>query len=86
MAVIQRNCRKHVFLRGWQWWRLFTKVKPLLNVAHTEEELKKKEGEVCHYTDTIPDVLSYNACVDDKAEGKDCQRGTGSQRNGGQTD
>ena len=49
MAVIQRNCRKHVFLRGWQWWRLFTKVKPLLNVAHTEEELKKKEGEVCYY-------------------------------------
>ncbi len=46
IAVIQRNVRKHLFLRDWRWWRLFTKVKPLLNVARTEDELKQKEDEV----------------------------------------
>ena len=46
IAVIQRNVRKHMFLRDWRWWRLFTKVKPLLNVARTEEELRQKDDEV----------------------------------------
>ena len=46
IAVLQRNVRKHLFLRDWRWWKLFTKVKPLLNVARTEEELKQKEDEV----------------------------------------
>ena len=46
IAVIQRNVRKHLFLRDWRWWRLFTKVKPLLNVARTEDELRQKEDEV----------------------------------------
>lgn len=46
IAVLQRNVRKHLFLRDWKWWKLFTKVKPLLNVARTEEELKQKEDEV----------------------------------------
>ena len=26
IAVIQRNVRKHLFLRDWKWWKLYTKV------------------------------------------------------------
>lgn len=32
-------------MRNWQWWKLFAKVKPLLNFAKDEEERKRKEEE-----------------------------------------
>lgn len=32
IRIIQRNCAAYLKLRNWQWWRLFTKVKPLLQV------------------------------------------------------
>ena len=44
--MLQRNIRKYLFLRDWKWWRLYTKVKPLLNVARTEDELRQKEEEL----------------------------------------
>ncbi|XP_060725107.1 myosin-11a isoform X2 [Tachysurus vachellii] len=46
MRVIQRNCAAYLKLRNWQWWRLFTKVKPLLQVTRQEEELGLKEEEL----------------------------------------
>ena len=32
IRIIQRNCAAYLKLRNWQWWRLYTKVKPLLQV------------------------------------------------------
>ncbi|KAK7801385.1 hypothetical protein U0070_001172 [Myodes glareolus] len=46
MKVIQRNCAAYLKLRNWQWWRLFTKVKPLLQVTRQEEEMQAKEEEM----------------------------------------
>ncbi|XP_051899204.1 myosin-9-like isoform X2 [Pristis pectinata] len=46
MKVIQRNCAAYLKLRNWQWWRLFTKVKPLLQVSRQEEEMFAKEDEL----------------------------------------
>ncbi|KAM7387492.1 hypothetical protein PAMA_009893 [Pampus argenteus] len=46
MKVIQRNCACYLKLRNWQWWRLFTKVKPLLQVTRQEEEIGHKEEEL----------------------------------------
>ncbi|XP_043945099.1 myosin-11 isoform X2 [Protopterus annectens] len=46
MKVIQRNCAAYLKLRNWQWWRLFTKVKPLLQVTRQEEELQAKDDEL----------------------------------------
>lgn len=46
IRVIQRNCSSYLKLRNWQWWRLFTKVKPLLNVTNQEEKLNVKEEEL----------------------------------------
>ena len=43
VQCIQRNVRKLMDIRGWAWWRLYVKVKPLLNVHRTEEELKDRE-------------------------------------------
>ena len=34
IRIIQRNCAAYLKLRNWQWWRLFTKVKPLLQVIY----------------------------------------------------
>jgi len=45
IRVIQRNGRAWLKLRNWQWWRLFTKVKPLLNVTRQEDEMRVKEEE-----------------------------------------
>uniref|UniRef100_A0A6Q2ZJY2 Myosin-9 n=1 Tax=Esox lucius TaxID=8010 RepID=A0A6Q2ZJY2_ESOLU len=46
MRVIQRNCAAYLKLRNWQWWRLFTKVKPLLQVTRQEEEMLAREDEL----------------------------------------
>uniref|UniRef100_A0A8B9LAH1 Myosin, heavy chain 11b, smooth muscle n=1 Tax=Astyanax mexicanus TaxID=7994 RepID=A0A8B9LAH1_ASTMX len=46
MKVIQRNCAAYLKLKNWQWWRLFTKVKPLLQVTRQEEEMSHKEEEL----------------------------------------
>ncbi|XP_078095930.1 myosin-16-like [Mustelus asterias] len=46
LIVIQRNIRKFLQLRYWGWWKLYTKVKPLLNVARQEDEMKQKEEEL----------------------------------------
>ncbi|XP_013068443.2 myosin heavy chain, striated muscle-like isoform X4 [Biomphalaria glabrata] len=46
LSVIQRNIRKWLGLKNWLWWRLYVKVKPLLNVARAEDDMKKKEEEL----------------------------------------
>jgi len=39
LQVVQRNLRKYGQLRNWPWYRLWQKVKPLLNVTRVEDEL-----------------------------------------------
>ncbi|XP_041719476.2 myosin-9-like isoform X1 [Coregonus clupeaformis] len=51
MKVIQRNCSAYLKLRNWQWWRLFTKVKPLLQVSRQEEEMQAKDDELTKVKD-----------------------------------
>ncbi|XP_020707718.1 myosin heavy chain, muscle isoform X18 [Athalia rosae] len=43
LQVVQRNLRKYLQLRTWPWWKLWQKVKPLLNVSRIEDELAKWE-------------------------------------------
>lgn len=35
-----------MLIKDWSWWKLFTKVQPLLDVHRTEEELKNREYEL----------------------------------------
>ncbi|CAF4605460.1 unnamed protein product, partial [Rotaria sp. Silwood2] len=46
IRVLQRNGRALMKIRNWKWWRLFTKIKPLLHVARQDDELKQKQEEV----------------------------------------
>ncbi|XP_076246108.1 myosin heavy chain isoform X11 [Calliopsis andreniformis] len=43
LVVVQRNLRKYLQLRTWPWWKLWQKVKPLLNVTRIEDELAALE-------------------------------------------
>ena len=46
MRIIQRNGRAFLKLKNWHWWRLFTKIKPLLQVTRQDEEISKKDEEI----------------------------------------
>ncbi|VDN52209.1 unnamed protein product [Dracunculus medinensis] len=46
IRVLQRNGLAWLKLRNWQWWRLFTKVKPLLQVTNQEAAIALKEEEL----------------------------------------
>ncbi|XP_063735033.1 myosin-10 isoform X2 [Eleginops maclovinus] len=46
LRVMQRNCAAYLKLRNWQWWRLFTKVKPLLQVTRQDEEIQVREADL----------------------------------------
>ncbi|XP_071547348.1 myosin heavy chain, muscle-like isoform X35 [Panulirus ornatus] len=43
LIVVQRNLRKFMQLRTWPWYRLWQKVKPLLNVTRVEDEIRALE-------------------------------------------
>ncbi|XP_055917193.1 myosin heavy chain, muscle isoform X5 [Eupeodes corollae] len=43
LKVVQRNLRKYLQLRTWPWYKLWQKVKPLLNVSRVEDEIARLE-------------------------------------------
>ncbi|KAJ8392806.1 hypothetical protein AAFF_G00070100 [Aldrovandia affinis] len=56
LRVMQRNCAAYLKLRNWQWWRLFTKVKPLLQVTRQDEEIQVREAELQKAKDKVTKV------------------------------
>merc|ERR1719422_251484 len=50
IRILQRNCAAYLKLRNWQWWRLYTKVKPLLQVTKNDEKVLQKETELKEIT------------------------------------
>lgn len=44
--MIQRNIRRWLTLRNWEWWLLYTQIKPLLSIGRQEDEIKKKLDEL----------------------------------------
>lgn len=52
IRIIQRNCAAYLKLRNWPWWRLYTKVKPLLEFTNHDQQLLEKENELRHIRDT----------------------------------
>ena len=60
VSCIQRNVRKFMAIREWPWWRLYTKVQPLLNVHRTEEELRDKEVRFLSFISRT--IIQYMGC------------------------
>lgn len=48
LQVCQRNLRKYLKLRTWPWYKLWQKVKPLLNVTRIEDEIAVCITFLCH--------------------------------------
>ena len=57
IRVIQRNGLSYLKLRNWQWWRLFTKVKPLLQVTKADEEVRAKETQLQQALRIVSQIL-----------------------------
>jgi len=57
LSMIQRNIRRWMQMRNWQWWKLYTRVKPLLSMARQEDEMKKKEEEYEQTKEELVKVL-----------------------------
>ncbi|KAG8196053.1 hypothetical protein JTE90_007800 [Oedothorax gibbosus] len=53
LLVIQRNLRKFLQLRNWLWWKLYSKVKPLLSIARVEDELRALEDKLKEKHDAL---------------------------------
>ncbi|XP_076373054.1 myosin heavy chain, muscle-like isoform X2 [Tachypleus tridentatus] len=53
LLIIQRNLRKFLQLRNWLWWKLYSKVKPLLSIARVEDELRALEEKLKSTTEAL---------------------------------
>merc|ERR1719225_154896 len=62
IRILQRNCAAYLKLRNWQWWRLYTKVKPLLQVTKNDEKVMQKEVEL---RETKEKLIEHEQVVQD---------------------
>ena len=67
IRILQRNCAAYLKLRNWQWWRLYTKVKPLLQVNKSFFNLLL-DYVVCSHT--VSTVRVSTVCYKNSAMGK----------------
>lgn len=56
LQVCQRNLRKYLKLRTWPWYKLWQKVKPLLNVTRIEDEIAVSETNSYFIVQILPIV------------------------------
>merc|ERR1712142_1298814 len=68
IRIIQRNCSAYLKLRNWQWWRLFTKVKPLLQVTNNEEKIVAKEEELKRVVDQFEKQAAHYESIEKKSQ------------------
>lgn len=84
LSVLQRNCRKYLSLRNWPWWKLYTKVKPLLSVARQEEEMKKLEEEFKNLKEALEKEEKLRKEMEDN--NAKLARGESEKKRGGERD
>uniref|UniRef100_A0A4W3ITE7 Myosin XVIIIA n=1 Tax=Callorhinchus milii TaxID=7868 RepID=A0A4W3ITE7_CALMI len=46
IRCIQKNIKKNKGVKNWHWWKLFTTVRPLIEVQLTEEQIRGKDEEI----------------------------------------
>ncbi|XP_063058950.1 unconventional myosin-XVIIIa-like [Engraulis encrasicolus] len=46
IRCIQKNIQKNRGVKGWPWWKLFTNVRPLVEVQLTEEQIRGQNEEI----------------------------------------
>lgn len=65
IRCIQKNIKKNRGVKGWPWWKLFTTVRPLIEVQLTEEQIRGKDVRIWRHKHTHTHTLkaSTNYCV-----------------------
>ncbi|XP_073685105.1 unconventional myosin-XVIIIa [Garra rufa] len=48
IRCVQKNIKKNRGVKDWPWWKLFTNVRPLVEVQLTEEQIRGKDEEIMH--------------------------------------
>ncbi|KAA8589788.1 hypothetical protein FQN60_005197, partial [Etheostoma spectabile] len=56
IRCIQKNIKKNRGVKGWPWWKLFTTVRPLIEVQLTEEQIRGKDEEIQHLKQKLEKV------------------------------
>ncbi|XP_029466992.1 unconventional myosin-XVIIIa isoform X4 [Rhinatrema bivittatum] len=46
VRCVQKNIRKNKAVKNWPWWKLFTTVRPLIEVQLTEDQIRGKDEEI----------------------------------------
>lgn len=70
LVVVQRNLRKYLQLRTWPWWKLWQKIKPLLNVTRIEDEMavsitsRSSSRQVISLRNTLKTIISIINSID----------------------
>lgn len=64
LVVVQRNLRKYLQLRTWPWWKLWQKIKPLLNVTRIEDEMAVSiSSRSCQQVISFKDILRIKIII-----------------------
>ncbi|ROL54203.1 Unconventional myosin-XVIIIa [Anabarilius grahami] len=48
IRCVQKNIKKNHGVKDWPWWKLFTTVRPLVEVQLTEEQIRGKDEEIMY--------------------------------------
>ncbi|TRY99882.1 hypothetical protein DNTS_001841 [Danionella cerebrum] len=48
IRCVQKNIKKNRGVKDWPWWKLFTTVRPLVEVQLSEEQIRGKDEEIIH--------------------------------------
>lgn len=43
IRCVQKNIKKNKGVKDWSWWKLFTTVRPLIQVQLSEEQIRNKD-------------------------------------------
>nr|XP_042713946.1 unconventional myosin-XVIIIa isoform X24 [Chrysemys picta bellii] len=46
IRCVQKNIKKNKGVKDWRWWKLFTTVRPLIEVQLTEDQIRGKDEEI----------------------------------------
>uniref|UniRef100_A0A7I4YBE2 Myosin head n=1 Tax=Haemonchus contortus TaxID=6289 RepID=A0A7I4YBE2_HAECO len=68
MKAIQRNVRNWAMLRTWSWFKLYGKVKPLIQSGKIEEQYEKLQEAVATLKDTLEKEEALKAELAENAE------------------
>ncbi|UYI27480.1 myosin heavy chain [Encephalitozoon cuniculi] len=74
ILVIQRNGRICCDLQRWNWWRLYLKIKPLLDVRKRDGEMKEKEAMIQEYARMLDAEKSRREEVEDMLKAMSLKR------------